>query len=63
MSTPAKSGQAILPTSIEGAAILVLWRSHLFDSADIARLLSLPESNVLRIIGLGRALGGKGGPA
>ena len=39
-----------LPDRLQAAAILTLWRSGQFDTADIAVLLSLPEAEVSNLL-------------
>lgn len=41
-------------TVMQAAAALVLWRSTRFDTNDIARLLSLSEADVVRLIDAAR---------
>lgn len=37
-------------------AVLLLWRSRQFSTADIAELLSVPEADVARLVSVARSL-------
>lgn len=43
-------------------AIIVLWASRRFSTADIAELLTVPEADVSRLITISRSLGAVVGP-
>lgn len=43
-------------TTLKGVAIVALWRSGKFDTADIAHAVGLHEAEVCRVIAIAREL-------